>query len=345
MQLDRANPPFRGALVYLDTADWSDLEVARDPAATAELRALGASGAASFIVTHEHLREAIGLTSGRRNRIEFMRAFPGTVLACVGGAQLLKLATFEFAMALFEGEIAPQAFRCVPMASETADQILAAMKPMRYLHWIDSFNARVTARSSDAGVKVERAQRDANRKLHRLARQGDLTRLEEYLRGSGKVRAGLSGRAQLLAARSLARLYEWMYARGLLSRASGGEVLFDQLVTGVLPPSIATDTSIMRALYTRWSDPRVLATLAPSLACVKAIASAQTPTRDVQKVRSTEVDKHHAVFAPLVDVFTCDKRNHPIIDRTLRLAGISVSVLRTRSLLEAARIATAHRTA
>lgn len=322
-------------LVFLDTADWSYLEAGQDHKAGEKLRALGESGDATFVVTMDHLVEAVGLRTGLRHRLAFMRAFPGTVLFHFGGAQLLRLAVLELAAMLVQSGESEHEFRCQSLSDHSLDELESITKGLRGLRWAVDLSAFATARAAPVGVKLPPAQRATDAKIHRLAREGDRFALADYLRRT--TGGGSSARViQRLASRGLVALYAFALRRGLISEAAGGDLLFDQLVTAALPTEFAANDELMRGMKSLWSDPDLLAFSSTSLACVKDIEEARTPTRDRAKIRSTYVDRHHACFAPLMDVFTCDKRIHRIVERAVGRSESSVAVVRTRSLARVA---------
>ena len=322
-----------GKLIFLDTADWSYLESGQDPEATAALRSLAKARNLRFLVTLDHLVEIAGLTDGRSDRLAFLQAFPGTVLICAGGTQVIRLAAAAFAAAVFGGEVAPYAVPCSAMDSEPIEQLLSRTRQLLPLRLAHGLHATVTARTNreTASLPKRKQEREAEQKLHRLARKGDIRAVHDHLEKSGKLRPGLVGRAQRLGGEFLVGFYRWAQARGLTTSASRGDFLFDDLVTSKLPARYARNSQTMRALFDVWVDPDELARVSPVLACVKAISKASHQLLDARKIRSTEHDKHHASFASMVDVFTCDGRNQPLVARVMEAGGTGTIVLQTRS--------------
>lgn len=321
-------------LVFLDTADWSYMEDGRQPEAAAKLRDLCASGRARILITLDHLLEIGGLKSGLASRLRFMHDFPGTVLLPVGGSQVTKLAAYAFAIAALGGEMEPQALRCKDLSTETIESLTEVVEQTRSLHLAQRLQAWAVSATFSDRKKLSKEDGEVHSKLHRLARKGDRQQLMDYLRKRRPLR-GLRAIVQDVAGRALFEIYRWGDERGILSAAvKNNDFLFDELVSGALPRQLSSDPKIMRLLFETWARPDALALHSPSLACVAAIARGASPTKKTQKIRSTENDKRHAAFAPLADVFTCDRRVHPIISRTLKMARSQTTVIRTSLLAD-----------
>lgn len=334
MRIDTAESLLEGCrLIFLDTADWSYMEDGRQPEAAAELRALCADGRARILVTADHLLEIGGLTSGRSSRLRFMHSFPGTVLLPVGGSQVTKLAAYDFAFAALDGDMEPQALRCQEMSASPIETLTKAVEQTWVLDLAQRFQAWATSASFSDRKKSSKQDVEMHSKMHRLARKGDTQEVMDYLRKRRPL-SGLRGIVQNVAGRALVALYQWGNDRGILSVAAKNDFLFDELVSGALPRQLSSNPQIMGLLFELWSRPDALALHSPSLACVAAIARRSSPTRKTQKIRSTENDKRHAAFAPLVDVFTCDRRVQPIISQTLKVARSQTAVLRTSCLAD-----------
>jgi hypothetical protein len=319
---------------FLDTADWSYLESGRDPEAAATLRALTSAGAVKVVVTHDHLVEVAGLRRGLRQRLAFMRDFPGTLLFPFSGSKLLRLAAFEFALNALGGQYPAQPVQVFPMCEESLNDLVSIAKQVWPLRVVHRLSAMVTSHVSRHSAVEQREVRDALEKLQRLARIGDRKRLEAHLAAKAPRLGGLRGVIQRASWPILLPLYDWASSRGLTARVKHADFLFDRLVTTALPTTFSTDPRLLEGLAKLWTNPEALALMSPALACVKAIAKAQTPTHDVQKIESTEHDKHHAAFAPLVHVFTCDKRNQPVVAKAVQLGRCKTRVLRTGSVAE-----------
>lgn len=336
MRIVANGPPMRGRLVFLDTADWSYLESGKETSAAESLRALADAGEISFVVTFDHIVEAGGLRTGLRPRLAFMREFPGTVLFAVSGAQLLRLAAHDFALTALQEQPASEPFECFAMPDKSIDELVELVRQTRPLRLAHRLSAHITSRTNASAPVKTREEGDAQEKLQRLARLGDRKSFEAYLSKKAPRLGGFKGYLQRAATPLLIPLYDWASSRGILARAKHADFLFDELVTSVLPPKFSTDEKLIGGLAKLWVQPEALALMSPSLACVKAIAKAQSPALDVQKIESTAHDKHHATFAPLVDVFTCDKRNQPLIAQTLKLARCETHVVRTGCLADVA---------
>lgn len=327
-----------GRLVYLDTADWSYLETGRYEDATKELRKLGHEGRVTYVITLDHILECVGLTSGRGRRLDFMRTFPGTVLLKLTGAQVLKWDVLGLASMLLDQPEVTKAVECTPMCEHALDELLDIAKALRPLHFAHDLSARASVVGSSARGKESRQVRQQMTRLHRLAREGDIAQAIAHVEKVNRDKSWLRRKGGVLAARGLVRFYAWMRERGLTSAASDGDFLFDTLVTAALGPELAKIDGVMRGMKALWKDRQSLSVLSPSLAVTRAICERAPPSKDPAKVRSTEVDRQHACFAPLMDVFSCDRRTYDAIHALLVRAEIPVTVIRTQSLPEIAQI-------
>ena len=204
------------------------------------------------------------------------------------------------------------------------DQTLPLRLAQRYRAWASSLEF-------DSGKIQTKEHRDMIARLLRLARSGDVEAAIDYARRR-KPLGRVGSFAQSVVIRTVASLFRLGNEHGILSSVSKSDFLFDQYISGALPREFSSDPKRMRPLFQTWSRPGALAVLSPSLACVVAIALEATPTKDTQKLRSTEINKHHAAFAPLVDVFTADRRIQPIVARTLKGKQPPTLVLRSSSL-------------
>lgn len=210
--------------------------------------------------------------------------------------------------------------------SKTADQTLPLRLAYRYQAW-------ATSKTFNRNTKETKQHREMITKLLHLARSGDIDAVVDYARQRKPFgRVGTLG--QVLAARALVSLFRWGSERGILSSSAKTDFLFDQYVSSALPREFSSNPELMGPLFKVWSKPGALEAFSPSLACVVAIARKATSTKDTQKLRSTEIDKHHASFAPLVDVFACDSRIEPIVARTLKGKQPSTVVVRSSPTLQ-----------
>ncbi len=318
-------------LLYLDTSDWWYLESGRAGGATSALRQLGSSGTVRIVVSADHLLEVGGLTNGRASRTAFMHGFPGTLLLPVSGSQILKMDAVALALHALGEDMAPRQLPCQELATLPLSEFEAMVRQTWPLRFAQTIHARATSSAIRSTPRVSKEERQASDKLQRLARKGNPTKVLEYLqRRSPQGRVGAL--VQSIAVEGLTSLYRWSNDRGIGSSVSNGDWLFDQYVSGALPREVSSDATLMEPVFKAWSRPDELVAVAPSLACASAVARKTGPSRDRTKIRSTETDKLHSAFAPLVDVFTCDGRIHPIIAPVLKGTQAGTVVLRSSSL-------------
>jgi hypothetical protein len=316
--------------VYLDTSDWSYLEQGKDPQSETALRRFGEHGTATFVVSFDHLLEFAGLENGRRARLGYLREFAGTSVLMCGGQQIISASSRNFAAQALGLSGFDSEFRVECFTNRTVTEWMEHLDKFWLLRGLQGRVASLTAKTQRHSES--RAERDSKRKIQRLARHGNVTSIQDHIAHKGKRLTGVRGAMQTIAVHGLVALHRWTSSRGLAIPLTRREQLFDQLVWKELPPAIRRDKPAMLRLREAWNNERVSAKLSPSLACVAAIDACLNVPTDPARIRSGENDKHHAAFASMMHVFTCDKRVHPPLTAALRLAQRDVHVLRTKHL-------------
>jgi len=197
--------------------------------------------------------------------------------------------------------------------------------------------ARLISDAASTGLREDKKERDQKAKIRKLARSGSSPKeLHEYLRDKSLMKPGVRGMAQRFAASVLCAMTQWGVAHGIASMTPAPDEEFEMLIGVGLTRKIRSSPQAMKALHSAWSDAGSLISKSPALACIARIRRGLAPTKDVQKVSSTEIDIRHVAFAPQVDVFTCDKRTHRVVAEVVAKAKLNVSVLRTGHLKEVA---------
>jgi hypothetical protein len=323
-------------LIYLDTADWAYLEAGRAPAEEAALRDLGRTGV-QFVVSFDHIVELAGLESGLISRFEFLRTFPGTLLYKCSGEQLIALYARSFTAQVLGFDIQPQEFLATPMNMLSVADLRVMMPRLRVLRAAQRMYATLISGAAPIGLRQNKKERDQKAKIRRLARSGSSPEeLHEYLRDKSLLKPGMRAVAQRFAASVLCSVAQWGIAHGIASMAPAPDEEFEKIIGVGLTRKIRSSTDAMKALHAAWSDTGSLISKSPGLACIAGIRRELAPTKDVQKISSTEIDIRHVAFAPQVDVFTCDKRIHRVAAEVIAKAELNVSVLRTGHLKEVA---------
>jgi len=325
---DRDESPRR---VYLDTADWSYLEEGRDPESERVLRDLGEVGDACFVVTFDHLVEISGLESGRGSRVAYLQNFPGTVLLSVSGIQVLSTSTRNFVaqslgLSTVTLDLPTQRMRDLSVAS-----LLDEIDKFRMWREVQGIGARLETSSM---VGTTKKKRESKNSLMRVARKGSVAMLREHIMREETFRPGIRGLVQVGAMHALVKLQGWMAQNGIGIPATRREQAFERLIVPSLPREIRRSSTAMSTLRTSWKNEAATADVSPAVACSAAIEVASNPSKDPVKFRSSENDKHHAAFAAMMHVFTCDKRVQPSVDSTLRAGRRAVRVIRTQRLHE-----------
>ena len=206
---------------------------------------------------------------------------------------------------------------------------------MRVLRGFQHMHAKLVSDAAPVGVRQDKQERDRGRRLRKLARSGaSVAELHAYVGDKIGFKPGFRGVVQRVAGRVLYSMNKWGVEKGFLTREAPPDLIFEELVGSALPLEVRRSQETMRVLHRAWAEPTTLKALSPTLSCIAAIRRAQTPTKDVQKIKSTDVDQKHVAFLPQVQVFTCDKRIHQVAVKALADTDVQTSVLRTGRLQE-----------
>jgi hypothetical protein len=120
--------------------------------------------------------------------------------------------------------------------------------------------------------------------------------------------------------------------------AMGLDLVFLEAVLPYLPYTVQTDRTSLERVANAWKH-RGTRSAVPSLAAHAALIEAlhYQPER---KYEDSEIsDQMHGVYAPLVDFFTCDKRNEPPLHKALEpMRDRAPTIVRTGRLHELARM-------
>lgn len=147
----------------------------------------------------------------------------------------------------------------------------------------------------------------------------------------GWKRSGWVGGVQKLGFRSVAKALAFIKRRNWYPAMDRSNPAFQRRVAIALPAEIKSSHERMRVLRTAWEQP-ARAKRAPSLSIAVALEENNYRQTAAKYDLSVEVDLMHAVFAPVVAVFTCDKRNYPHVARVVTAAELPTAILRTGNL-------------
>jgi hypothetical protein len=225
-----------------------------------------------------------------------------------------------------------------------------------------SANTRRTSRAADAGktkaqlaaeerstAALLRGEEDNFRKYMQYARTYDrfankgrlyriAGRLEELIEQYGP-RLGILRpieERRYRTAMAGGRLIGWIGERiGLVGPVSKRiDPVFTDVVLSSLPGEIRRDRARMDRIHKFWSNPMKRTRTVAPLACRAAVVESIHYNPAYRYQDSDEPDKEHVVFAPLVDIFTCDKRNVGPLRGVLDKTDTSTAVIRTGRLDE-----------
>ena len=311
-------------LVYLDQSAWSAVDAEPGSDFTQQLAAWGRSGLASYLVSWEVLIETAALGPGRQKRWEALRALPGSVLAPELTVEAMLQRDGQALAAHAAGSPMPPAWEvhAQPLSFTSTAELEAQVKRLMRLrgHLFASAHATRVGRKADRGKTKEQRRRQEVRTAALL--RGDAA---EFIRLSERpMNAGHRAVARMLA-RVASAAAAWAYARGYLAPYHKRlDPIFFTCVMPFLPTAVRQDGKLLRRVAAAWNRGEAPG-VAPSLACEAAVATrahyARVRDDEDDYPGSENVDRRHVVYAPIVDVFTCDTRNADPIRRVLASAG------------------------
>ena len=318
----------RPILVYLDQADWAGLEARshNGPAADA-FRQLGAGGRALFVLSPFHLVETVGLREGLDQRLRFLRSLDGTYLMTpeAGGVEeMLARRLYGVLSGLDPPPVSLVAQQLATTQPEVLEEIVTPFRVVRrFVGW--GAGAEQTARSARSKPGDDAARFASN------FLSGDMSRLEAGMRrgGHGSLRIRIAKTVSRLVSPILSRLDPSMVELR-------DEPLLRSHVAAHFPKDVPNQVSALRELRVLRRDHDRWCRTAPELAC--SLAVRETLQNDLRRTYSSsdDLDASHALYAPIVDIFTCDKRNAEPIRRVLAKAGRTTEVVRSGRLEDVA---------
>jgi hypothetical protein len=304
--------------VYLDQADWSYLADNRSPEAARILRRLAVNGAVTLLLSEIHLIETHALGAGFVRRADFIASFPNTSLIQHSPVTILRAAGDELSARALGETVEQTAFGIAPVDRTSFDSISfeAAQRAFEIAAMFERTPRALapdTARASKLAAALIRGKsRDTNRLLDDI----HLNSAARFIahRVVGPVLRTVAGFAE---------------ANGYLApvrRRLDHE--FTACFLTQLPIEKRRSPHALNRIYNEWKrNPEVTPS---SLRCYAAVWREQQAARS-RIARSEILDRWHSAFAPLVDVFTCDKRNHRAVRDALS-GRSSTRVIRTNRL-------------
>ncbi len=331
-------PAIQPLRIYLDQADWSYLSDGKYPSAEARLRELGQEGEVLYWISHEHLFETGALTVGLQARLEFLRGFPAIFMMECCSAQVLHH-DFEVLLATATGAKSPEPLqvRGVSLSGSSVTKLNDMVRDSR--SYVNAMMRCVSGERHSRRARPETQKEQASEaKFSRVFMKGDWRAVQKHLKK---------------------RLPRWTWfdaanAKMLMSVASSGERLLERIgmplladgkwditFTRVVLPRVVMEAMSQRRMLSPatvaeiaklWRDAELRPMLVPSMACVAAVIENVYRRPKEEYGLDAELDWKHAAYAPWVNVFTCDKRNHDHIDAVIRKREVPSRILRTNQL-------------
>lgn len=318
--------PALASPVLLDTSTWSRLQDGQAPDIEHRLRVLGESGAVVFIVPLEAAIEAAGCRLGAKDRLAFMREFPGAAYPETTAHDLRQqdVSNLLRHVAGHPPVVKPIALRPLSELS-ISEHLLSGLKTASDLVAAHEAPAQL-ARASDR--ETDRAKLDT-----RYRRISDILHGIDSVEGlSADVlnTTGLPDRDQLR------RLMTDM--RAMPERGKPFDPIWMELVVPALA-RLGAPEDVLALVRPVWRHPDRRAQLAPCLAASAAVIERTVRNPRANYKKSELFDRDLAAYLPLVRVLCCDKRNRDPLRRVVRAGGLAVEVHRGDHLDSIARAA------
>ena len=326
-----------GVHVYLDQADWSYLEDGRAADAERELRELAEDHPLLFLISMEHFVETGGLNVGVAKRLSYLKSFPGTMWVATEGTTLVKNSADALVdMALRGRERAPLELQLWPLENLS----LAELENMVNV-------ARLMRVAYSMGAKAETHARSTRKGMKKRTLQSQEKYVGHFIDGNwGKVRKHLEKKGIGGVRQWPGRLLMWLtsgafsYAKrkGLWGITGARyDPVFNTWVYMHIDRDIRRNADHLTAIRKVWKDEKQRCSVAPELSCAVSIVESVFWNSARTYSISEEIDPFHAAHAPLVDIFTCDKRNEQPLRRVFRSGGLRTVLLRTKHLFDVIR--------
>ncbi|HBQ14099.1 MAG TPA: hypothetical protein DEF51_24205 [Myxococcales bacterium] len=286
-----------------------------------------------FLVSHELLEEVGGLVAGWQDAIDHLRAFPGTMYCpnlmanTLWKADSLRLAAESGCTA----SVARTVFEAEPLAT-------------RAISWFEQQRdfARAVHKVKDAATAIQKISRgaDAGRaKSERLS--GEAAARAVLLGDVDGVRRQPGAAAEQVVQQLLDAVQPHIKRLQRLGYVPPVEVQSDpaflSIVMPHLPVEVRQDQPSMARVAVAWRDNRfasVTQSIVASAAVLRWVHYRDVPADATKDPFATgdRLDAEHAAYAPLVHVFTCDKRTAPEVERALKEAGSGTQVVRATKI-------------
>lgn len=307
-------------VVYLDQSDWSYLHQGRFPAAERVLQREGESGSVIYMVSVHHLEETAGLADPCP-RLEYIRSFPGTALV----PEVLGFDIVERDAAMMVGaEFDPHpSLGLIPLVDYPFEKLVEFTKGFersrRYRAMLEplyKFNRDLHLLDVDAWARdgARKPTKQENEDLWRAHFRGDVTKAIEII--ERVLGHAIEPAALDLLREKIARCHETWCRGATLGLVPPIEADFDEVFASsifrYLPLDQRRDPNFINDAGKAWRRIRK----EPRPATCFALVETSVKTNMMRHYSASEqVDALHAAFAPLVHVFTCDKRVESILTR------------------------------
>jgi len=333
--MDKSVPQVAPVMVYLDQADWAYLQEGMADEAERKLRKLGEEGKTMFLVTYEHLYETGKLKLGYSARIQYLCGFPRTVWAQDQiSKEILGLSVRGFIDEAIGQSRTHAVLNIVPLK----DVNLLLMKLVAKAFYLVSKPA-IWLRTA-LEQRVRRARVGRTKKMQMIHERyeaalfrGDIRESFQELERMGLKVNPFRGKTVEILSPLIARGASWFRLRGKLAPdGKRFDHIFNSNVMPHLPSAILTNSEQRDAVMKTWKNPEQRANVAPSLACVTAVEEAVHYSTNYNYQESDTLDSMHVTYAPMVDIFTCDKRTFAPLKKAIKQGGFPTKVLRTGRL-------------
>lgn len=282
---------------------------------------------------------------GYETRVRFMHGFPGTMwLQCSAFDLFRQEARVLCAIAGGE-QPGPLSIDAAPLAEQAVDDVLEGIRQGQFLRRLLPLEAIATRLSRRVRRGKSADELRQNDQLVLAFLSGDTNTFLAHAHRAASHLPAVGRRVFQALSPAYDAFVRWthpklmMLANKLIPQGlSPVPTLFaDPSYTHLLLPHLPADACRADAqtkLGKLWRNKRRRSELAPSLACAAALLEAVHRDTHYAYQNSDILDPHHAAYAPLVDIITCDKRSAGPLMQAIKAGTLSTKVVRSAHLDE-----------
>ncbi len=312
--------------IYLDQADWSYLQRGRFSDVESSLRSLAEQKRIAIYISDEHLTESAGRKRRLELHLDYIRSFPNTYLITTSVEELLTQSVEEMRRSVVDENYRPSwSMKTLSLQEVTPAELLRRSRELGAQRGVWKVRAGLKRRSREARGKPTKVEIVRDERFIAAMLRGDRETSRKFLQSAQDESLSWWQNAVITAMGCFGTVMRRFVYAAPLDKSFGP--IFQLGVVSQLKPVLWRDEEQMRSIYRKYKDDRAFARVALPLACRCALIREIHYNSQYKYQPSDEIDQRHAVFAFLVDLFTCDKRNVSPLQKTMRTGGFDIAIM------------------